>query len=203
MTAVVDFLILGHPRSGTGYMAQLFTALGYEVGHERVAEHGISSWMFAVYAEEVPYTFDGKTRGDIHPRHVLQVVRNPIDVISSMAHTVHEEPAWEFIERYALVHREAPFEIRAVQSVIAWNRLIQGHFPRPTLVNLENAAVTVHDFLTRAGYKPPALRDVTLPPANYNTRPHPRLGRGELIEKLPCELLCELQIHACQYGYQI
>lgn len=203
MTREVDFLILGHPRSGTGYMAQLFTALGYDVGHEKVGRSGISSWMFAVHADQLPYTFDGQTRGDIQPRYVLQVVRNPLDVIASMAHTVTEQPAWEFIQRYTLVHGTAPPEIRAVQSVIAWNRLIQGHFPRPTIVKVENAATTVHDFLTRAGYKPPALRDVALPPANYNTRPHPRLAREQLRQSLPRELACELDYHCQQYGYQI
>jgi len=202
MSTPVDFLILGHPRSGTGYMARLFTAFGYTVGHEKVERHGVSSWMFAVHADRVPYTFDGKTRGDIEPRHVFHVVRNPMDVIASMSHTVHEDRAWEFIACYALVCRNAPWHIRAAQSVVAWNRLIQGHFPRPKVVHVENAPAAVHNFLARNGYQPPSLSSVRLPPTNYNSRPHPSVSREQIVAELPTDLADELEHHFQQYEYR-
>lgn len=42
------FLILGHPRSGTGFMSILLQRYGYRVGHEWMMEDGISSWMLVV-----------------------------------------------------------------------------------------------------------------------------------------------------------
>ena len=203
MSVSVDFLILGHPRSGTGYMAQLFTALGLPVGHEKVEPHGISSWMFAVDAPTVPYTFDGKTRRDILPRYVFQVVRDPLDVVASMAYTVPEEDAWKFIAQYAPVERDAPSLIRAAQSVIGWNRLIAKHDPHPTIVNVESAALNVHEFLLLHGYHPRALDEATLPPTNYNTRPHARLTSHYLAAQLPADLFADLRRHAGQYGYRL
>jgi hypothetical protein len=51
----LPFLITGVPRSGTGYMAKLMQALGYDVGHEIIRPHGISSWLWAADSPTVPY----------------------------------------------------------------------------------------------------------------------------------------------------
>jgi hypothetical protein len=50
----LDFIIVGCCRSGTGYMSALFTACGYDVGHERLGKHGISSWCWAVTDTTTP-----------------------------------------------------------------------------------------------------------------------------------------------------
>ncbi|MFK4998907.1 hypothetical protein ACI2OX_21260 [Bacillus sp. N9] len=76
------FLVLGHPRSGTGYMAYLLRQFGYGIGHERMGKDGISSWMFAVndyqvFADQTlnkkNYTFD----------YTIMNLRHPIDIVSS------------------------------------------------------------------------------------------------------------------------
>lgn len=203
MKVAVDFLILGHPRSGTGYMARLFTALGYPVGHERLAKHGISSWMFAAYSESVPYSFDGGTRSDIEPKYVFHVVRHPIDAIASMAYTVREAPAWDYIARYTLVQRAAPRLVRATQSVIAWNRLIQAHHPRPMVFQVESAIAGIYGFLSQQGYRLPPLSSAALPPTNENARSHPALDREQLLKELPPDLRAELHHHSQHYGYEL
>lgn len=82
-----DVLVVGHPKSGTGYMAKLLQAHGLGVGHERMGRNGIASWMFAAVTTSVPHSFDGSARALFEFHYVLHVVRHPLPVIASTAYT--------------------------------------------------------------------------------------------------------------------
>ena len=66
-------LVAGHPRSGTGYMAQLLSSMGLQVGHEVVREHGISHWQFAQKTDKVPYRIK-RGRNCFKFTHVIHVI---------------------------------------------------------------------------------------------------------------------------------
>ena len=55
-------LFVGHPRSGTGFAAELSAQFGLDIGHERDGADGISSWMFAVDADENPWALSPAAR---------------------------------------------------------------------------------------------------------------------------------------------
>jgi hypothetical protein len=78
-----EFIITGTPRSGSSFMAELFTSAGYPCGHEtfygmpgygtyRRPQYGESSWLAVPYLDR-----DGN-------RPKVLVLRNPLKVISSL-----------------------------------------------------------------------------------------------------------------------
>lgn len=81
----IKYIITGTPRSGTGFMAKLFTSAGVPIGHEMffgMPGHGYyprnaqgdSSWM------AVPFMHNFTEAKIIH------IVRNPLDTIASLLH---------------------------------------------------------------------------------------------------------------------
>src|SRR3546814_6093748 len=75
MTTTSPFLITGCGRSGTGWAAALFTALGYPCGHETVFRYdGVgafnqpdSSWLAVPYAAQ--------TRSEEHTSELQSLMR--------------------------------------------------------------------------------------------------------------------------------
>jgi len=134
-----DYLILAHPRSGTGYMSALFKANGFDVGHEVMGSHGTSNWQFAVKAKEYPFDIDGIKRQDVIFDRVYHVIRKPIDAINSIAYT--EQRSEEFRALYVPLIGNA-FE-RAVLSYYGWNKIIASQLPDYT-IKLETAQKDLH-----------------------------------------------------------
>ena len=135
--------MLSHPRSGSGYMAKLFQSAGYDVGHEKVGKHGISSWLMAVYDPPV-WTFDHKRRDEYKFKTTIQIIREPIPAISSIALT--ESASVNFRSRYVLMYGN--LIERAVMSYIGWNKLIQSQSPN-YVWQLENAHKSLSSLLNK------------------------------------------------------
>lgn len=162
------YLVLSHPRSGSGYMSHLFKTAGYDVGHERVGKHGISSWMLATYAPP-PWTFDYAERGDYKFDTIIQVIREPIAAVASIALT--ESASLYFRSKYVLIYGNL-YE-RAVMSYIGWNKLIQAQQPHYTW-RLENSHVQLGKLLRK--------QIAPIPP--QNTRAHDPLTLADLRDSL-------------------
>ena len=83
-----DFLVAGHPRTGTGYMSSLFRSAGIEVGHEWIGNSGISCWMFATpdgnYADGPRKDIKNKSRKDFEFKYIIHNVKNPFTSMSSI-----------------------------------------------------------------------------------------------------------------------
>lgn len=135
-----DYLILAHPRSGTGYMANLFKLNWIDVGHEVMGESGTSNWQFAVKADSYPYDVDGIRRQDVEFKNVIHVVRKPFDAIMSIAFTEGRSEAF----RAQYIPIVGNYLERAVLSYYGWNMLIKSQQPDITC-KLENAQ-TVLEF---------------------------------------------------------
>lgn len=129
-----DYLITGHPRSGTGYMAQLFTANGYEVGHEVVDRHGTSNWQMLVKAYDYPFPGDPFVRQDIQFAHHWHLLRYPLHIVCSVAFT-ERRSEW-FRAQYVNLYGNE-FE-KAIQSVWGWNQIAQSQLAWPVI--MERAA---------------------------------------------------------------
>ncbi|NMC62385.1 MAG: hypothetical protein GYA55_04385 [SAR324 cluster bacterium] len=153
-------LITGHPRSGTGYMAKLFSANGYDIGHESLGRNGISAWQFATPINHTIWAVD-LHRKDFEFETVIHVIREPLKCVSSVVCT--EQHSESYRARYVNLIGNV-FE-RAVLSVSGWNKLIQSQLPTYT-VPLEHAAEIF-------GFK-----DVEI----TNSRNHPFLEEKQLQE---------------------
>jgi hypothetical protein len=72
-TVNYDFLVIGHPRGGTGYLALLLRKFGYNVGHEKLLKNGISYWRYVI-----------KTPKNTTFRYTIHLLRSPNTCIPSI-----------------------------------------------------------------------------------------------------------------------
>ena len=190
-----NFLILGHERSGTGYMAKLMRCFGYAVGHERVLEDGISAAQFAV--RDMP-TAVGPERGGENFRYVIQVVRHPLDVLASSVHTV-SGPMLRKHSKYVDIPTDADPVERHLWSIVLWNELISKWQPQ-LVTHVEDAVVNVEGFLRmRQKWK----QHNGLPPTNVNHRDHPPITVNEVMRKVSPMAWHALQLHSRVYGFSL
>ena len=197
-------LVLGHPRSGTGFIAKALTTLGCEVGHEEMGAAGTSSWMFAAVADAVPYTTDGTTSLDLDFERVIHVVRSPEKVIASMAFTsLPDSKSTNFMSRYIRLDTSVGVIEQAVQTWLGWNKLISARRP-DARIKVEEAMQVLPDLLLRWGLlkDPPKLESVKPPPSDYNKRPHRPLTWREIAEQIPAGLFGEAVEYAREIGYE-
>jgi len=126
---IKDYLIIAHPRSGTGYMANLFKLNGFDIGHEVMGEHGTSNWQFAVKSDFYPFDVDGIKRQHVKFNNVIHVMREPLDAICSIALTEGRSELFR-AEYVPIIGND--FE-RAVMSYYGWNMLIKSQQPNVSL----------------------------------------------------------------------
>lgn len=196
-----EFLVTGTGRSGTGYMSEFFTNLGYPIGHELMGEYGISSWVFAVSCNEPPpelhnmlivptgkaediaqgrrgYVMDSpslRQRGDTF-NHIINVVRNPIHVVRSFATYWPPKEAYEFRKQFIYIEEKSNILTQAIQLYIGWHRLVKALNPDLT-IKLENASETIPKYLQKNGYEIPD--PITYPPKNVNSKPKKHGGENK------------------------
>lgn len=155
-------LITGHARSGTKYMAELFKKNGLDIGHEQLGKDGTSNWQQAATADFYEWGERVPTRGNIEWSEVIYVMRNPIDLINSVAFT--EQPSQEFRRRFYEPSNNI-FE-DAIRSIYAWDKMIESMNPTARL-KLEFAPLYL-------GFQ----RDVIAP---VNVRSHYSVTEGQLM----------------------
>ena len=80
-------IILGHPRSGTGYAAWVARQYGLHIGHERLRADGISSWFWGIKDKSPPFGRGYVECPDGYKDLVIYSLRNPEDVIMSTYYT--------------------------------------------------------------------------------------------------------------------
>lgn len=163
-------LVTGHPRCGTGYSAALCRQLGLDVGHERLGDDGISSWMFAVESEENPYALDSvaRSRRAFSWRYLVMPVRDMEQSVGSVIRdSEHAPPSYHFRQTQILRHLgvdldsfSTPLE-RAVQSIVGWARIILAQNPN-IIFRIEDEHEQLRDFLIIHGLIDAKHRDTTL-----------------------------------------
>lgn len=141
-----EFLCIGHPRCGTGFIPEVLKAMRYEVGHEYMGYNGISSWMVAV-DDVYPY---GNFQSDAFSaryyfEHIIHVIRNPWDAIPSIIRENRHSPHFcSYLFRRKHIGSALPaeyhqdFSLReeveiAIESYLSWNALCERRNPTITL----------------------------------------------------------------------
>lgn len=151
-------IVLSFPRSGTRSMARKL-----DLGHEKMNDKGISDWHLV---------FGYVRRPD---DHVIQVMRNPIDVISSNVFTMGFS-SLQYIRQMAEIEDKSILST-IVEGYIKWIEQIEKTKP-DEIIRIENEEIRV------------------------NCRYHPTL-KWEDLEGLPDELLNKLKEIAIKYGYNV
>lgn len=158
------FLVVGHPRGATGYMAALFQHYGYDVGHELMGKNGISAWQYAVQGVPTKYNPPRNYSATAFD-YIVHVVRNPWDTFVSCAFT---EDSLHLREPHLFAKGLERAEVELL-SIPRWHRLCDSCAPHLT-VKAESAASRLPLWLENLGLRRPT---VGYPPAmTENTRPH-------------------------------
>lgn len=140
-------IVLGLPRSGTGYISKLLQNNKYDVLHEEMGLNGTSDWRLVSSYERKPNDF------------VIHIVRNPLDVLASISFTVSYNAITKLKE-------ETGTENDHMMSMVAeimrkWTDKITEIKP-DQVIRVEDLPEELH------------LYDGDLP-KNYNSRPHPKV----------------------------
>ncbi|UOQ84350.1 hypothetical protein [Gracilibacillus salinarum] len=193
------FLVLGHPRSGTGFTAKLLRQFGYDIGHESMGADGISSWMLAV--DDYQVFIDPKIRRpDFDFDYIIMCVRNPVDMISSVYYTENLSPySLNFRKKYVNVDGLNNIEV-AVKSVLEWYRLIEKQRPHLKLRIDRDPEVKLHAFLRR--FVDPETATIAKL-GKVNTRKHNELSLDAIIEHCNPALREELRAFCHLYEYRL
>lgn len=209
-------LIVGHPRCGTGYAAELCGQLGLDVGHERAGADGISSWMFAVEANENPYALDeiSRSRRKLVWTWLLMPVRDLGTAIASvMRESERAPPSLAFrrehilreigIDLYAF---EDPFEA-AIWSISSWARMILPMEP-DLVFRIEDEHEKLREFLLqkklidrKTRQRPLDTKPVNADKAYQGLRhPKPSIGRLDWT-RLRDDSRGEIEWYCNAFGY--
>ena len=209
-------LIAGHPRCGTGYAADLCGQLGLDVGHEKLGKDGISSWMFAVDADDNPYALDAaaRTRRALAWKHLLMPVRDLATAVGSvMRDSAHAPPSYNFRREHILRLTgldldtlATPLE-RAVRSVTAWARIVLAQHP-DLCFRIEDPPERLREFLIGAGLCPPERRALRLDTTPVNAdkpyqgvrHPNPEVDAAAW-QALPAATRAEIAWYCASFGY--
>ncbi|WP_170434667.1 glycosyltransferase family 25 protein [Ruegeria arenilitoris] len=178
-------LCVGHPRTGTGFVAELCTKAGLDIGHEMGGADGISSWMFAVDAPENPWALDpvANTRRALRWQVMIQTVRDPVKAVPSiMRENRHAPASYEFRREH--IKKETGFDLngfdaeieRAIASLCLWARIIRAQDP-DFVFRIEHDANALIAFLAAKGF------DVTAPKADLGPVNAEKLYKGVHYEK--------------------
>jgi hypothetical protein len=169
-------LIIGHPRTGTGYTAKLLQSWGLDVQHEKMGKDGTSDWSLASGDKSIWQDVNFK---DYEWDIIIYCIRDPKESIASIAYT-------EDINNISLSHREkwAKFKrdnnrlVTAIVSLTSWNSMIMKLEP-DFIFKVEDEQQNLFNFLKKRGFKVKKSKNIV--PTDYNSRKHSNID--SLIEE--------------------
>lgn len=138
MTESGLFLITGVGHSGTRFMAELFTALGFECGHERW--HNLRPYTGMETPDSSGLAVPNLDQVQNIP--VVHVVRGPLKVLRSVMRSRTYGPKKQirpynrFIARHLGQDLSDPLFDRMIHFVAEWDRPVETH-PRRILVRVD------------------------------------------------------------------
>jgi hypothetical protein len=129
--------VIGHPRCGSGYVAQILSRLGLELGHEQLGADGLCSWIHTI--DDLNRPFKSPYAPARAFRATLAYVRDPVAAIPSIMLENCRSESFAFrrfhIARWLgvdIAQRRNPLE-RAVESYLKWMELVERQQPLFTL----------------------------------------------------------------------
>jgi hypothetical protein len=195
------FLILGHPRSGTGFMAKLFGHFGFEIGHEQMRKDGISSWMFTVEDYQV-FPDTGLNRKDFSFDYVIMNIRHPLHIVSSTYYTENKFiKSVDFRKKHLSLEGLNDVEM-AVNSVLEWYRRIEMQRPNLIICVDRDPEEKLYYFLKRFEHER-SVTPVEKIPGKVNARSHPDLCFSYIEKHCRKEIVSNFVEFCLLYGYKL
>ena len=188
------FLITGHPRSGTTYMATVMREAGFHIGHETIGMDGIASWMFAVddYQE---WKDPSLNRKNFKFDHVIMCVRDPMKMLASVIYT--ERASIDFRRRHIEFPDEEP--AGSILSIIQWYALIKGK--GHDVVAWVETPARLYGWLREQGYDIPD--DLQPPTKVVNAREHEDVTWETLRKYISTDLMRSWLNFCHEHGYYL
>ena len=206
-TLVADFAIIGSPRCGTAYSANLLSVLGLPIGHERLAEAGIASWMFAVKDVDLPFGEDLYARNSrfVYPKTIGLVYRDHDSALPSLLiENSKNIQSYEFRRKwiYKLLGTDLneflDQEVRAMASFIYWYKICLQRDPK-FVIRLSYLTEDARAVARRLGFNAETIADELISaPVNAQKKYHGHVFKkrpvdvGACMARLPDELMQEL-----------
>lgn len=191
-----NFIILGAPRSGTGYASKLLKSYGYQVGHEILESDGISSWLWAANSLTVPC---GTPKHNTTSKHTIHITRHPWKTISSLISTsLPNSTITDYMSQYIHIPTKNILK-QALHITINWNKLIKAQNP-DTTIQVEQLHPTLKTWLETNNYP---TQDNPPPETNYNTKEYSKILPINLLTLLNKKEIKMLKEHAEKYGYEL
>lgn len=196
-------LITGHPRSGTGYMAALAQACGWDIGHEKMGLDGVSSWMMGPPVWRVPFHREWAHKGRLWYEfdRVVVITRNPVDLIASVAFTESsgtDDRVTSLWWRAAWVplslDSDADPVAQAAQSVVGWYAMLRQWWSGAVWMRMEDARERLPVLLGASAATDPGI---------VNARPHAALTFADIERNCSPWLVRALIESAKEWGYTL
>ena len=192
-------LVVGHPRTGTGYTAKLLQSWGLDVQHEKLGKDGTSAWPLAATEEENPIFLDFNFK-QYDWEIIIYCVRDPKDSLPSIAFTEDtKEASLQYRKKWGMFrtkHR-SPIDV-AIESLITWDELIED-MPPNYVFRVEDGEKELFQFLKNKKI------DVSLGKSinkNYNARPHKKLDHLLKNNNLNNSYKKYINQYCKKYGYK-
>lgn len=149
-------LVVGHPRTGTGYTAKLLQSWGLDVQHEKMGEDGISHWGMAVGGDN-PVIFseliNNMTFNSVEWDTIIYCVRDPKASIPSITYTENtNKKSLEYRIKWGGFKDRKVSLMNTISSILAWDKLIQKLEPS-FIFNIEGDGQALFQFLIDRGFK--------------------------------------------------
>lgn len=194
-------LNLGHPRTGTGYMAKLYQAAGLDVQHEGIGEDGTSCWTFAVLDENWFTSWNG-VRSDYNWKYITHNIRDPNDALCSICLTedARNIKSKKFRRKYLDIDEEASRLSQSIQSFLGWNHLIKELNP-DLKVKVEDCIERVEKFLKNKNLSDGIDRNL-IPSSDYNSRKYSEIS-DKTKQKVPEGLKDKLNRWCSENDYSL
>jgi hypothetical protein len=191
-------LVTGCARSGTKYISRALRASGYEIGHEKMSEAGVSSWYLAAAPKKTKRRVNF---GKYKFAHIFHQVRHPLSTISSVYKTENVH-SWKYIiSQIPEIRTDDSHLVKCAKYWYYWN--LKAEKLAEWTYRVEDLDQLWDEFGKRIGkaITPPSEAHV---PKNTNTRGEYRQFSWEdLRRELDPILFQEIQKLAVKYGYSI
>lgn len=192
----IKILGLGHPRTGTGYTANLLQGWGLDVGHETLGADGIVAWQLAVLNGPWPYITEEL---NLEPELIIYNVRDPKTSIPSIAFTENtKSQSLGFRVSKGGVLTSPNRVEQAINSIIRWDKLIQSRKPN-FVYRVEDQESELFEFLKGR------FDNIKYIETNkkVNSRNHPDWTELEHeLSKVRPSLRSKINDYCLKYGYE-
>lgn len=160
-------LVVGHPRTGTGYTAKLLQSWGLDVQHEKMGEDGTSDWSLVTRIQSL---WQKVEYDDFKWNNVIYCVRDPRESIASIAYT--EQMTLPFRKNFNRRIKNENLISSAIVSILEWDKMIASLNPSITY-RIEDESEKLFKYLKDSGLS--VRWNDSQVGIKYNVRSHPKL----------------------------